>query len=528
MKSLPPVIAALVMLASTALTGAAELPLELQRRVPDGAEGRWRIENRVVTLDPARVGIVAVDMWNWHWCKTSAARVGAMVPRMNAVLAAAREMGIQVFLCPTDVVDNYAGWPQRERTVLMETLPMPTPTALECPTAPDGGGCTCGKERCRGNYGWNGMHPDLVIDERDLMPNNPAALYTLCKERGIDTLIYMGVHTQVCLLGKSIGVRPMLELGFNCILARDLTDAHGLYDPVKGVTPDDYTQMVVEHFEKYLVPTVNFHEAMVKAGKVSGGTAVDVVRFAPWGKVERPHLFEEQLIVALTEPWHEGAAIHYTLDGSEPTARSPRYEGALTIRESTHIRAAAFRDGRAVTLPSQAYYAKLGAMPPPPEVHLSDLTPLRIVGPGHSASDSDHRFAPVSQRPQIDKSNRGQPLRLRGIVYERGMGAHAPNQMIYAIEPGYARFVALAGVDEHIVDVNHASDLGMIPSVVFRVFIDGELAAESPVMKIQEEPWRFDVPIPAGAKRISLCAVPTADGNREDLANWVNAGFVRR
>ena len=46
-------------------------------------------------------------------------------------------------------------------------------------------------------------------------------------------------------------------------------------------------------------------------------------------------------------------------------------------------------------------------------------------------------------------------------------------------------------------------------------------------MRISEHPWRFDVPIPRGSRRISLVATDAGDGNREDLANWVDAGFTR-
>jgi hypothetical protein len=40
--------------------------------------------------------------------------------------------------------------------------------------------------------------------------------------------------------------------------------------------------------------------------------------------------------------------------------------------------------------------------------------------------------------------------------------------------------------------------------------------------------WRFDVPIPAGARLISLVAMDAGNGSREDFANWVDAGFMLR
>jgi hypothetical protein len=106
------------------------------------------------------------------------------------------------------------------------------------------------------------------------------------------------------------------------------------------------------------------------------------------------------------------------------------------------------------------------------------------------------------------------------------MGVHAPCQLVYAIEPRFRRFVALAGADEQILKVANGSNLARYPSVVFRVFIDGREAASSPVMRISSLPWRFDVPIPPGAKRLSLAVLDAGDGNREDRANWVEAGFI--
>ena len=106
------------------------------------------------------------------------------------------------------------------------------------------------------------------------------------------------------------------------------------------------------------------------------------------------------------------------------------------------------------------------------------------------------------------------------------MGVHAPCELMYAIEPGYKRFVALAGADENLIDISNGSNLAKYPSVVFKVFIDGREAAASPVMRVLSLAWRFDVPIPAGAKLISLAVMDAGDGSREDFADWANAGFV--
>jgi NPCBM/NEW2 domain len=174
---------------------------------------------------------------------------------------------------------------------------------------------------------------------------------------------------------------------------------------------------------------------------------------------------------------------------------------------------------------SEGRFFKLPALPPKPDISLSDLTPVRWSGPGRSYRGRS-QVSGRGQAPQKDRSIEGEPLRLRGVDYAKGIGTHAPNQMIFEVKPEYDRFVALAGVDERILQVSHGANLARYPSVVFKVFVDGREVASSPLMRIAEQPWRFDVRLPTGAKRISLCATDAGDGNREDLANWVDAGFV--
>jgi hypothetical protein len=117
-------------------------------------------------------------------------------------------------------------------------------------------------------------------------------------------------------------------------------------------------------------------------------------------------------------------------------------------------------------------------------------------------------------------------LKINRTVYQHGMGVHAPCELMYQTLPGYRRFVALAGADENLLSQSNGSNLAKYPSVVFKVFIDGQQAAASPVMRIQSPAWRFDVEIPEGSKLISLVAMDAGDGSREDFADWANAGFI--
>jgi len=500
---------------------AAEMELTLRTRDP--ATGKIVLATEKV--DPKHVGVIAVDVWNFHWCKTATMRVDAIVPRMNKALDAARALGMTVMLCPSDVVDNYVGYPQREAIFALPKVAVPTVENVTCPPVPDAGGCACGRERCAVNYGWDGMHPALRIAEADLMPDTQAEVYAICQQRGITHLIYVGFHTQVCLLGKPMGLKAMKSAGLRCVLARDMTDAHPGYDPSRNFTPDLNTEQVVEHFEKYLAPTISFQDELTRMGKWDSSWVVDPVRISPWGTPMRPHLFEEPITVTLAAPLQPDAEIRYTLDGTKPTSGSALYTKPLVFSTSTALRVAAFRGGRAVCLESEGSFARMGPVPSLPDVYIGDLKPVRNVGFGHTYG-SAVRYSGNTQPPQKDKSNLGRDLKINRQVYQHGIGVHAPCELIYEVKPDYKRFVALAGADENLVSISNGSNLAKYPSVVFKVFVDGREAAASPVMRILSQAWRFDVEIPDGAKMLGLVVMDAGDGSREDFADWANAGFI--
>ena len=88
------------------------------------------------------------------------------------------------------------------------------------------------------------------------------------------------------------------------------------------------------------------------------------------------------------------------------------------------------------------------------------------------------------------------------------------------------REAGLLFCDENLVEVSNGSNLAQHPSVVFKVLIDGQEAAVSPVMRVKTDAWHFDVPIPAGARRLSLVTMDAGNGSREDFADWAEAGFM--
>jgi hypothetical protein len=47
-------------------------------------------------------------------------------------------------------------------------------------------------------------------------------IYNLLRQEGITNVAIMGVHTNMCVLGRPFGIRQLTRLGLNVVLVRDL------------------------------------------------------------------------------------------------------------------------------------------------------------------------------------------------------------------------------------------------------------------------------------------------------------------
>jgi len=256
----------LAILSFAAGSSAADRSIELTLRRRDPATGE--VVTKVEKIDLGKLAIVVVDMWDNHWCKTLARRTAELVPHMNQTLRAARKLGIPVVFAPSDVLASYRDHPARKAMQAIPQHPRPKPNDFNPPRPPWGrtGGCECGPERpCKSHRAWKSQHPELVIEGGDLIGdcNNSQELVNFCKQRGITHLIYMGVHTNMCVCYRGFGMVSMKRLGLEPILVRDLTDAaagNG-FDPDTGkanpaLVLGKGTDAVVAHIETHIAATI--------------------------------------------------------------------------------------------------------------------------------------------------------------------------------------------------------------------------------------------------------------------------------
>lgn len=266
------VVAFWLALCSTAAIGET---VSLTAKSRDSNNGS--VELGEVAFDPAHTLIVVIDMWDRHWCKTFTARSENMIPRMNASLAAARKLGFQVVMAPSDVMPFYQGAPQR---TAMQAIPSHAPYKtidFQRAAEPRGkDGCECGPHMpCSSQGVWTRQHRDLTIADDDLIcdANNAAELLDLCQERKIDAVIYCGVASNMCVCDRSVGMFNMRRHGLNTYFIRDLVEsitANGV-DPMTGkpdatFTPAKGTQRTEQFLEANVAPSIESEQLLAAAG----------------------------------------------------------------------------------------------------------------------------------------------------------------------------------------------------------------------------------------------------------------------
>lgn len=244
---------------------AQGLQLHLRTRLETSpGSGRFHTTIRPETWDPARTAIVVCDMWDQHWCRGASERVAQMAPRMNAVLGAARHRGVLIIHCPSDTLKFYAETPQRR--LAQDAPPVAGHERLPgwCALAPErepslpiddaDGGCDC-QPTCPQGSPWRRQIATLEIAPADAITDSAEAFY-LMRARGIENVIVMGVHTNMCVLGRPFGIRQLVNLGQRVVLMRDLTDTMYNSRSAPRVNHFTGTDLVVEHIEKYWCPSI--------------------------------------------------------------------------------------------------------------------------------------------------------------------------------------------------------------------------------------------------------------------------------
>lgn len=226
--------------------------------------GQGHPHEGTVSWEASRTAVVVCDMWDQHHCPDATERVGEMAPAMNEVLQAARAQGMLILHCPSDTLKFYQDHPGRKLAQAAPPVKTTIPLQGWCsrmadheaplPIDDSDGGCD-GCPECPGYGAWTRQHPALEIRDGDAITDSAEALY-LMRQRGITNVIVMGVHINMCVLGRPFAIRQMVQQGQNVVLMRDMTDSMYNHRKAPYVSHFRGTELVVEHIERFWCPSI--------------------------------------------------------------------------------------------------------------------------------------------------------------------------------------------------------------------------------------------------------------------------------
>lgn len=275
--------------ACPALENTLTVRLQSQKTTSADPEGEFAIETRAEQWSANETAVIVCDMWDSHHCYRAVQRENQMVPRMEALLQELRSKGVTIIHSPSSCMEAYADHPARRSVVALS--PTDTPEGIEswCFTIPseeavkypidqsDGGEDDTPEEHqawanqlvAKGldpKAPWKRQHSGLSIDgERDYISDQGDEVWTILQSEGIQNVILVGVHVNMCVLGRPFGLRQLAKNGVHVVLMRDLTDS--MYNPKAWpyVSHAEGTALIISHIERHVCPTIT-------SDQILGGT----------------------------------------------------------------------------------------------------------------------------------------------------------------------------------------------------------------------------------------------------------------
>jgi nicotinamidase-related amidase/type 1 glutamine amidotransferase len=242
--------------------------------------GRYHALYRTEFWKPSQTAIIVCDMWDLHHCLNATRRGAEMAPRMNKVLKEARQRGVTIIHAPSSCMAAYKNHPARKHALAVpKAKNVPKDIGSWCYKIPaeekgvypidqtDGGEdddpaehkAWAAKLKAMGRNPrapWKSQTATLEIADADYITDNGVENWSILESRGIKNVILLGVHANMCVLGRPFGLRQMAKNGKHVVLMRDMTDT--MYNPLRKPYVSHFTgtDLIVQHVEKYVCPTI--------------------------------------------------------------------------------------------------------------------------------------------------------------------------------------------------------------------------------------------------------------------------------
>lgn len=205
--------------------------------------------------------------------------------------------------------------------------------------------------------------------------------------------------------------------------------------------------------------------------------------------------------------------IYYTLDRSEPTESSTKYEGPFSVETTCLLRAVGIpKNGGERVFVSEYVFVNGKAVDP--DIHLTDADWVEAT----TGWDGD----PPSKDKNTKGGNEAGKISLGGQQYDRGISTNANGYFIYNIPENAKRFVGVVGIDD-VAKLN--TNDGHRASGHLIIYFDDVEYLRTPVFRI-DDTYAIDIPIPEGAKQIKIYMGDAGDGITCDNVSMGNPGWI--
>jgi len=252
----------------TAQKKVEKLQVSLQQRVPSQLDkGATILTNRIEEWDMTETAVIICDMWDRHWCVEATDRVAEMAPELNSVVEIARGRGAMIVHAPSGTMDFYKDHPGRKLAMrytnkkvaskIVEEEKLESEQVASWPFQISNGGCMASPGDAPENESvWKRQISTIDILEGDAISDSGVEIGSLFAKKGIKNVILTGVHTNMCVIGRTFGLRNMKRLGMNVVLMRDLTDT--MYDSTSEPFVSHFTgnSLMCEYIEEFVCPTM--------------------------------------------------------------------------------------------------------------------------------------------------------------------------------------------------------------------------------------------------------------------------------
>lgn len=255
-----------------------DFKFQMRSIVRAGSAPTYRIQSE--NWAPESTAVILCDVWDFHHSINAVRRMDEFLPRLDRFVETSRQCGATIIHAPSDCMDSYAMHPSRSRAVAALRKDAPAESVDWCCSISqesnhlypldqsDGGEDDDAEEHRQWReeltrlgrnpaMPWKSQNKQIRIDEScDFISDRGDEVWSILKNRQIKNVVLVGVHTNMCVLGRPFGLRQMVRQGFNTVLVRDLTDC--MYNPKQWPYVDHFTgnELLVSYIEEHVCPTI--------------------------------------------------------------------------------------------------------------------------------------------------------------------------------------------------------------------------------------------------------------------------------